>query len=303
MMSKKSDIDELFYRLMGHYPTKAGEAYEIVSAAALGFIQDQLAEHDKYLKGKSGGRPYQLDGLLNGDVMVESKDYTIDDRKVGRPDLQKLQGALSDLPQIKEGIFTSATEFSRDAIKYAKGTEVNDEQKTITTVDIRPSTPEDEEERVKTIVVQMQYMVPNFDRGEKSILFTDAGKKQIIDYMKAHGMTQYQLCVSMFYDENGEPLISMSDLSRQNQPSFDFSTDFVSGEFPIDAYIKFYDILVPIKGVSYRNVPIEKGQDEFTIEAHGNATLLIKSDKMGVNKLITDLDLKKAIDKIGGARG
>ena len=80
-------------------------------------------------------------------------------------------------------------------------------------------------------------------------------------------------------------------------------TDFVSGEFPIDAYIKFYDILVPIKGVSYRNVPIEKGQDEFTIEAHGNATLLIKSDKMGVNKLITDLDLKKAIDKIGGARG
>lgn len=55
MMSKKSDIDELFYRLMGYYPTKAGEAYEIVSAAALGFIQDQLAEHDKYLKGKSGG--------------------------------------------------------------------------------------------------------------------------------------------------------------------------------------------------------------------------------------------------------
>lgn len=165
-----------------------------------------------------GGRPYQLDGLLNGDVMVESKDYTIDDRKVGRPDLQKLQGALSDLPQIKEGIFTSATEFSRDAIKYAKGTEVNDEQKTITTVDIRPSTPEDEEGRVKTIVVQMQYMVPNFDRGEKSILFTDAGKKQIIDYIKAHGMAQYQLCVSMFYNENGEPLISMSDLSRQNQP-------------------------------------------------------------------------------------
>lgn len=43
MMSKKSDIDELFYRLMGYYPTKAGEAYEFVSAAALGFIQDQLA--------------------------------------------------------------------------------------------------------------------------------------------------------------------------------------------------------------------------------------------------------------------
>lgn len=257
-MSKKSDIDVLFYQLMGYYPTKAGKAYEIISAAALGLIQDQLAEHDKYLKGKSGGRPYQLDGLLNGDVMVESKDYTIDDRKVGRPDLQKLQGALSDLPQIKEGIFTSATEFSRDAIKYAKGTEVNDEQKEITTVDIRPSTSEDEKGRVKTIVVKMQYMVPNFDRGKKSIIFTDNGKKQIIDYMKAHDMTQYQLCVSMFYDESGVPLISMSDLSRQNQLSFDFNMDFVSGEFPIDAYIKFYDILVPIKGISYWDVPLKK---------------------------------------------
>lgn len=146
-------------------------------------------------------------------------------------------------------------------------------------------------------------MVPNFDRGKKSIIFTDNGKKQIFDYMKAHDMTQYQLCVSMFYDESGVPLISMSDLSIQNQPSFDFNMDFVSGEFPIDAYIKFYDILVPIKGISYWDVPIEKGQDEFTIEARGNATLLIKSDKMGVNKLITDLDLKKAIEKIGGARG
>lgn len=52
----------------------------------------------------------EWDGLLNGETMVESKDYTIDDRKVGRPDLQKLQGALTDLPQIKDGIFTSATD-------------------------------------------------------------------------------------------------------------------------------------------------------------------------------------------------
>jgi len=294
-MNRRSEIDELFYRLMGYYPNKAGEAYEIISAAALGFVQDLLAEHDKFLRGKSGGRPYQIDGLLNGDVMVESKDYTIDDRKVGRPDLQKLQGALSDLPQIKEGIFTSATEYSRDAVKYAKGTETNSDQKEITIVDIRPSTPEDEKGRVKTIVVQMQYMVPNFEKGKKTIIFTEEGKKRLFEYMKEHDMTQFQLCVSMFYDENGAPLISMSDLSRKYQPSFDFDADSVSGEFPVDAYIKFYDILVPIKGVSYWDVPIERGQDEFTIESQGNATLLIKSDKMGINKLITDKDLKEAI--------
>ena len=297
-MYQKSEIDELFYRLMGYYPTKAGQAYEIISAAALGMVKSQIAEHNRYIQGASGGRPYQLDGLLGGDTMVESKDYTIDDRKVGRPDLQKLQGALSDLPQIKEGFFTSATDYTRDAIKYAKGTETNDTQKEITTVDIRPSTPDDEKGRVKTIVVRMQYMVPNFERGKKSIIFTEEGKTMICDYMKEHGMTEYRLGVTMFYNKEGEPLISMPELSGKFQPSFDFDTDFVSGEFPIDAYVKFFEILVPIKGISYRDVPIEKGQDEFTIEAHGNATLFIKSDKLGVNKLITDTDLKKAIEKI-----
>ena len=147
-MKEKSEIDELFFRLMGYYPTKAGQAYEMISAAALGIVKAQIAEHNKFMKGESGGRPYQLDGLLNGNIMVESKDYTLDDKKVGRPDLQKLQGALTDLPQIKEGIFTSATNYSKDAIKYAEGTEINDLQKKITTVDVRPSTVDDEKGRI-----------------------------------------------------------------------------------------------------------------------------------------------------------
>lgn len=60
-MNQRSEIDELFFRLMGYYPKKAGEAYEIISAAALGIIRDQSAEHNKYLQGLSGGRPYSGD--------------------------------------------------------------------------------------------------------------------------------------------------------------------------------------------------------------------------------------------------
>ena len=56
-MNQRSEIDEFFFRLMGYYPKKAGEAYEIISAA-LGIIRDQSAEHNKYLQGLSGGRPY-----------------------------------------------------------------------------------------------------------------------------------------------------------------------------------------------------------------------------------------------------
>lgn len=297
-MNQRSEIDELFFRLMGYYPKKAGEAYEIISAAALGIIRDQSAEHNKYLQGLSGGRPYQLDGLLNGETMVESKDYTIDDRKVGRPDLQKLQGALTDLPQIKDGIFTSATEYSRDALKYAQGTETNEAQKEITAVDVRPSTPDDEKGRVMKIHVTMNFSAPDFDRGKTSFIYADGAKKLIEDYMRSHGMTEYMFGTDVLYDESGKFLKTIADLSRENQPKFTDDDDYVSGEFPIDAYIKFCEILVPIKGIAYTDVPIARGKEDFVIEMRGNATILIKSDKLGVNKLITDVDLKKAIQKM-----
>ena len=297
-MNQRSEIDELFFRLMGYYPKKAGEAYEIISAAALGVIRDQSVEHNKFLQGQSGGRPYQLDGLLNGETMVESKDYTIDNRKVGRPDLQKLQGALTDLPQIKDGIFTSATEYSRDALKYAQGTETNETQKEITTVDVRPSTPEDEKGRVMKIHVTMNYSAPDFDRGKTSFIYADGAKEMIENYMRSHGMTEYKFGTDVLYDANGNFLKSIADLSRANQPTFTDDDDFVSGEFPIDAYFKFFEILVPIKGIAYKDVPIVRGKEDLVIEMRGNATILIKSDKLGVNKLITDVDLKNAILKM-----
>ena len=297
-MKEKSEIDELFYRLMGYYPNKAGEAYEIISAAALGIVKKQEAEHNRFLQGESGGRPYQIDGLLNGNVMVESKDYTIEDKKVGRPDLQKMEGALTDLPGIEEGYFTSATDYSRDAVKYAKGTETNERHKEITTFDVRPSTPEDKKGRVLSIHVTMNWASPNFDRGKTSFKFAEGSRKMIEDYMKQHGMKECSLTASVLYDKDGNCLTTIAELSRDNQPKFDDDTVTVSGEFPIDAYLKFYDILVPVTGIAYKDVPIERGIEKFVIETQGNASILIKSEKAGINKLLTDVELKKAIQGI-----
>ena len=297
-MYRKSEIDEFFYRLMGYYPKRAGAAFELISTAALRIVKGQFAEHNVFLSGLSEGRPYQVDGLLDGTVMVESKDYTIDDRKVGRPDLQKLQGALSDLPQIKEAFFTSATDYSRDAIKYARGTEINNAQKEITTIDVRPSTPEDAKGRVKTIILTLQYLFPDFNRGKKSINFAEGGREMLLEYMKKHSMVECPLRIEMLFDKDGAPLISISELSRQHQPSFDDNTEYVSGVFPVDAFIKFYDILIPINGITYHDVPIVKGQETLTIEADGIASLLIKSDRLGINKLITDNELRSAIAAI-----
>lgn len=297
-MKQRSEIDELFYRLMGYYPNKAGEAYEIISAAALAIVKKQEAEHNRFLQGESGGRPYQIDGLLNGNIMVESKDYTIEDNKVGRPDLQKLEGALTDLPNIDEGYFTSATEYSRDAIKYAQGTETNERHKEITTFDVRPSTPEDRKGRVLSIHVTMNWASPNFDRGKTSFKFSKESREMIEDYMRQHGMKECSLTAIVLYDKDGIFLTTIAELSRDNQPKFDDDTVTVSGEFPIDAYLKFYDILVPVAGIAYKDVPIERGTEKFVIEAQGNATILIKSEKAGINKLLTDVELKKAIQRI-----
>lgn len=49
----KSPIDELFYSLMGFYPTKEGAAYEIISAAALSLLEHREAKHNQFLIGLS----------------------------------------------------------------------------------------------------------------------------------------------------------------------------------------------------------------------------------------------------------
>ncbi len=130
---KKSPIDELFYNLMGYYPTKEGAAYEIISTAVLGFVENKEATHNQFLIGESQSK-YQLDGLIDRDIMIEAKDYTKRKEKVGREDLQKMQGALTDLPQIKKGYFTSATKYTEPAQKYAKGSSTNTFQKEIVSV-------------------------------------------------------------------------------------------------------------------------------------------------------------------------
>lgn len=102
----------------------------------------------------------------------------------------------------------------------------------------------------------------------------------------------------MLYDKDGNILTTIAELSRDNQPKFDDDIVTVSGEFPIDAYLKFYDILVSVAGIAYKDVPIERGTEKFVIEAQGNATILIKLEKAGINKLLTDVELKKAIQRI-----
>ncbi len=93
---QKSTIDDLFFGIFGFYPSKAGQAYEMLVSAVLKLVLNKDIEYNQFERGIYSETVYQLDGLIRGDnYPIEAKDYTLRDSKVGRPDLQKLEGALA----------------------------------------------------------------------------------------------------------------------------------------------------------------------------------------------------------------
>ncbi|WP_418696372.1 restriction endonuclease [Bacteroides sp.] len=294
---KKSPIDELFKKLMGYYPTKEGTAYEIISTAVLSLIENKDAKHNQFLVGQSDSQ-YQLDGLIDGNIMVEAKDYTKRKDKVGREDLQKLEGALTDLPQIKKGYFTSATEYTEPAQKYATGSSTNPLQKEIIPIELRPSTEEDEKGRISQIQVNLTMVSPDFSNGRYSILFSDEDERlKLESYLRDSGLFELHLRIEELYDSDGKVTETIENLYKQQPPEFAMDAVDVEGTFEIAAYIKVRDNLFAIKGIHYY-FPINNITETFIIESNGNATMFIKSDKLGINKLITDTDMIETMKRI-----
>lgn len=156
--SKSSIIDELYYKLFGEHQTKEGQALERLAALAFKVLnEERKVQYDLQMRGKYSKTTYQVDGLLDdgeNQKMIEAKDYTVQGKKVGRADLQKLEGALTDL-DIAEGYFVSATDYTNRAKPYADSTIVNPKQNLIELYHIRPSNIDDEQGRVKTIEVNV----------------------------------------------------------------------------------------------------------------------------------------------------
>ena len=96
-----SPVEDLYREVFGLLPKKSGEAYERLAAIALHLIAGGSVVHDDKLRGQFSQTLYQIDAHHRGgdgtSRMAEAKDYSEAERKVGRPDLQKLGGALPDL--------------------------------------------------------------------------------------------------------------------------------------------------------------------------------------------------------------
>jgi len=293
MSKQKSPIDELFYELYGYYPPKAGQAYEMIVSAAFKLLLDKDVEYDQRLRGDYSETIYQLDGLVKDDTnqkMVEAKDYTVDNRKVGRGDLQKLQGALTDL-SVNSGVFASATGFTKPASKYADSSEKNPMNKNIELFDIRPSTEEDEKGRIKKIIVNMSMHIADYQRGKYQPIFTKEGFKSLEDAGLAYKSVEMRL--ENFFDKERNIILTLFELTGKYPPGTTWEENYIAkGCWIINGYFEIEDNLYEIKGLQYE-VPYSVGHQEIVIEGGGSPRIYIKSQTGEIDKLITDKDLKK----------
>jgi len=287
---QRSPIDELFFDLYGFYPTKAGKAFEILSAAAVKLITGKQVKYDQYVKGTFSDTTYQLDGEIISDEekeMLEAKDYTILDRKVGRGDVQKLSGALD----IDRGILASATDFTKPAAKYAKSSSTNPNQKQIELYHIRPSVESDEKGRIKKLVFKIHVAVPNFEKGQYQFEWTEDAIQKFEKRDLLH--KEITMSLSEFYDINGNIVLTLMDFTKNNQPEHKkFEDEFAIGAWNLlGYYIKIADDFFGINKINYK-VPYDKGVSELIIENEGTPKILIKSFDGKTNKLLTDKQFK-----------
>jgi hypothetical protein len=295
---QKSPIDDLFFELYGYYPNKAGQAYELLVSAAFKVITGENLKYDQHLRGTYSDTDYQIDGLnVDTEKAIEAKDYTINDRKVGRPDLQKLQGALTDL-NIKGGVFASATEYSKPAKKYADSSSKNPHHKEIELYHIRPSTELDEKGRIKTFIINMTMIVPDYTKGDFKYSWT----KEAIKKFEKNGLLEKPITMVLdrFYKKDGKIDCLLMDFTRENQPIHpEMEDEFGIGCWLLpNRYIKYDNELYGIWGIDYK-IPYSRSTTTFTIEGEGEARILIKSEDGKVDKLLTDKQFKELTFKDG----
>ncbi|MEQ9166889.1 MAG: restriction endonuclease [Fulvivirga sp.] len=293
---KKSPIDVLFYELFGFYPNKAGSAYEILTAAAIRIITGEEVELDQRVKGNYSDTIYQVDGVTKShshESMIEAKDYTIQNKKVGRGDIQKLQGALSDL-RFKEGLFTSATDFTKPAKKYAESSFLNPAQKPVRLYQIRPSTEEDEKGRIKKFEITMVMVLPNFQKAKYKYAWTE----EAVEKFKKNGLANKQISIKVdtLYEDDGSFATSIQDFTHDNQPILmDIDDELAKGCWVFGGLcIKHESEYYGLKGIDYE-IPYYRSSSTFTIESEGKPKIYVASENGDVNKLITDKQLRETI--------
>jgi hypothetical protein len=287
----ESRIDELFEKLYGFKPKKMGKAYELLVAAAFKLLlANSQIKADQYVAGTYSKETYQIDAAIEGiKTFVEAKDYTEKEKKVGRPDVSKLAGSLLDLP-FASGIVASATDFSRPAIKYAEATKINPSSKPIDLYHVRPSDEEDEEGRIRRVRVNISLLTIDRQNMKLEPAITKRGNEVLKQLYNVGDSVELRL--EEIHRSDGSILITIWDLTSKLTRESTTMVDEGIWTPPEPAFIKIKDRLVEISDIKYF-IPRKIVELQLIVETQGTAQLLIKSEDGTIDKLLTDLDLKR----------
>lgn len=265
-----SPIDEIFRQIFGYLPTKRGAAFERLAAIALHLLEEEgVVQHDARLRGSFSDTLYQIDVhhvTPKGATMGEAKDYTEQNEKVGRGDLQKLAGALPDLDSVHAGAFFSATGYTGPAKKYAQAAANLTGGKGIVLYELKPSTETDEEGFIKTIIINIHFVTPLRWKAKFQPHFTAKGcaaLKALIP--KGAERCQVQMLLEEFFDCGGNKISSIFELTSKGYGDIDQSTQKATGCFLLrDHFIRVSGIMVEISGIEYE-MPFEYSTREIRI--------------------------------------
>jgi len=289
-----SKIEILFEELFGFRPKKEGEAYEMLSAAVIKLLYGDDVYHDMKIRGEFSKSLYQID-VLSKDNAGEAKDYTKRVAKVGRGDLQKFTGALQEI-DVKEGMFFSATDFTREAKKYAKASD--NFTKKINLYHIRPSSKKDETGRLMSMDITLKISLPIYEQSTFTPILTIEGKEKSrlinqkkIDQGEVKLGDKVKLNLKEIYNQNGSIYCTIVELTSYNYGGEEGIT--AEGSFWLQKkYIKLFDELIEINGITYY-IPFETREEKIVIEPEGKHKILIKTETGEVDKLITDEQIKQ----------
>ena len=299
-----SPIDELYRSIYGELPEKAGTAFERLAAAAWKLLnRDADVAHDTRIRGEISQSLYQIDVEAaddDGRHAGEAKDYTERNAKVGRPDLQKLGGALPDI-DVDTGKFFSATGYTKPAQQYASAAEKIVGKK-IDLYDLREVVEKDMEGRIKKIICQIHVIVPAYERSSFTPIWTPDGTKLLRELVASGKIAnELRLQIHDIVSSHGSVLATIPDLTSRGcgggatEKKASGSWSLPGGHVMVDRY------LIPIHGITYE-VAFDEDIQELVIEASGKATLLLKSQDGSVDKILQDVDLKRVtFDEDGNA--
>lgn len=302
---KRTPSDELFYKLFGCYPKKAGTAFELIATSAMWclaekdhtasvFLGEEIinSKHDEKVKDVA---THQIDGIIEcrnkkgkiiSQIVLEAKDHHQNKKgkNVAIGEVQKLESTMRDIEYFDSGVFFTSTDYSSESIKFAKGLSPKKHQKKIKLFKSRPSIKEDELNRIKKILLNLTTCIPHYF---------------IYPYITRNAVLFPPIVSEYFaplyiYDEHQKKVCINHILTEQYGELHKETKGFVH----MNGYIEIYEDLIPIIGFSFQRVD-EVITETREIGPNGNPMLYVKSITDGnVDTLITDTDLKDKIKQL-----